>query len=265
MSKLKVKAFTSTCVVDEAGRAANLQSVLKRGLPVCSQQPKRTGSLALVGSGPSVRDYLDEIKSCTEIWAVNGANGYLLAQGIVPHGFIGMDPLPGLAEYAGTVHLDTTCYIASTCDPSVFDVLSGHKVMLWHAEAENMIYPKGEWVVGGGTTALTRVPYLGAMLGWRDIKMYGADSSYDDGPYCYEWGTYALDIDQPTVPVSINGEGPFITELGLMKQVPQLWVLHQKFNGMLQFRCKGLLAAYMRAPVTDDSNLELTDDKSDAA
>lgn len=263
MSRLKVKPFTSTCVVDEAGRLANLQLVRRRGLPVCSQQPQRTGSLALVGSGPSVRGYLDEIRSCAEVWAVNGANGYLLDQGIVPHGFVGMDPLPGLAEYAGKVHPDTTCYIASTCDPSVFDALKDRNVMLWHAEAENMIYPKGEWVIGGGTTALTRVPYLAAMLGWRDIRMYGADSSYDNGPYCYKWGTYALDIDQPTVEVTINGEGPFVTELGLMKQVPQLWVLHEKFGGMLKFRCDGLLAAYMRAPVMDDSHLELID--ADAA
>lgn len=258
MTKLRVKAFESTCVVDEEGRKANLASALARGLPVCTQLPERIGSLALVGSGPSVRDHLNKLKSWDgAIWAVNGAYRYLLDNGVVAD-FIGMDPLPGLAEYVDRADERSTFYIASTCDPSVFDKLKDRTVMLWHPEAEGMKYPKGEWIIGGGTTALTRVPYLGMLLGWRKIVLFGADSSFENGRiYCYDWGTFACDVNNSKVWIEVNGEGPFQTELGLMKQVAQLGILKENFRDKMEFQCGGLMDAFLRSPVMDETNLEI--------
>ena len=122
-----------------------------------------------------------------------------------------------------------------------------------------MDYPRGEWIVGGGTTAMTRAPYFGLLQGWRDITLFGADSSFDGREYCYKWGTYSCDIAATKVWVDVNGGNgqAFETELGLLKQVSQLGVLHTKFNGMLKFRCGGLMAAFMRAPTMDDSQIEV--------
>ena len=231
--KIQCKMLDSICVVDAEGRKSNLASVQARGFPLVKQLPERSGQLAIVASGPSLRDCVDELVEWPgEVWAINGAYDYLLDNNITPQGFFAIDPLPGLAEYLESPNAATTFYLASTCDPSVFDALKGHKVQTFHAAGEDMEYPRGEWQVGGGTTAMTRAPYLGLLQGWRDITIYGADSSFAGREYCYKWGTYACDIATPKVWVDVKGgDGrAFETELGLLKQVSQLGVLHTKFG-----------------------------------
>lgn len=264
---MRARHAESSCVVDEEGRAANLLSVLRRGLPSIGRYPAHDGELAIVGSGPSVRDYLGEIRRWRgEIWAINGAYDYLVSQGIVPDAFVGMDPLPGLAQYVQHIDKRTTCYLASICDPGVFDALTERKVVLWHPEAEGMIerYPRGSLIVGGGTHVMTRAPYVARALGWRDKTLFGCDSSYDTeiGPYCYEWGSYGCDIDsKPFWVKTPDGRGPFLTELGMAKQVSQLLVLHQAFNGMIKIRCGGLMSAMLQSPTFDDSKIEVVKDE----
>lgn len=268
MTKTPVREFQSTCVVDEAGRKQNLSRAMLRGLPMVEQLAERTEPLAIVASGPSVSDYLDELREWQGIiWAINGAYDFLVERNIIPHGFFGMDPLPGLAPYVAKPDPRTLFYICSICDPAVFDALKDRNVLLWNPDGEGVEYGPGQWVIGGGTTAVTRAPYLALLQGFRDITLFGVDSSYRSGdPYCYKWGTYECDIDQPRMLVEANGEGPFETELGLMKQVSQLNVLHKRFGGKLKFRCDGLLAAFMRAPEVPSELFEIVDDdRADAA
>lgn len=264
--KVKLREFMSTCVVDEAGRKRNLGSVMQRGLPMVQQLPEQTEPLAIVCSGPSVSDHLEELRAWNgSVWAINGAYHFLLDHGIVPDGFFGMDPLPGLAPYVARPHPKTTFYICSICDPAVFDRLDGFNVLLWNPDGEGVEYPDGQWVIGGGTTAVTRAPYLALLQGYRDITLFGVDSSFRNGdPYCYRYRTYECDIDQPRMLVEVDGEGPFETELGLMKQVAQLHVLHQKFAGKLKFRCSGLLEAFMRSREVDSDLFEVIQDEPDA-
>jgi len=244
----------SQCVVSSEDCERNLRSALARNLPLCSEQPERIGKLAVVGSGPSVRGYLDELRGWPgEIWAINGAYNFLQDNGIVPHGFVGVDPLPGLADYLRRPNEKTTFYLSGLCDPATFDALDGHKVKLWFPEQLSVNYPQGLWLVGGGTTALTRAPFLSRMLGWRDLTIYGADSSFERGKrYAYRDGTYAEDSKAPINSVSINGEGPFDTELCLLKQVSQLGVIAMYFTSKIEIKCGGLMDAYLRAPVMNE-------------
>jgi hypothetical protein len=267
--KIRLREFLSTCVVDQAGRKRNLSSVLLRGLPMVQQLPEHDEPLAIVCSGPSVPAFLDELRSWPgKIWAINGAYRYLLDNGIIPDGFFGMDPLPGLAPYVKETDPHTTFYICSICDPSVFDNLKDRKVQLWHPDGEDMVYPPDQWVIGGGTTAVTRAPYLALLQGYRDITLYGVDSSFSEGEvYCYPHGTYECDTNSIKLLIEVGNEGPFVTELSLMKQVSQLYVLHDKFAGKLKFRCGGLLEAFMRQPVVDSDlfEVEKEPDEADAA
>lgn len=257
--RIKVGYFQSHCVVDETGRASNLEKALARGLPTCTKQAERADRLAIVASGPSVRGYLEEIRDWPgEVWAINGAYRYLLENDIVPDGFFGMDPLPGLAEYVMGARRATAFYIASICDPSVFDNLEGYDVRIWHPEAEGMVYPKGSYVIGGGTTAITRAPFLGHLLGFRDITLYGADSSFNGSIYCYPHGTFAEDLQQPVLNIEIEGE-VFQTELGLLKQATALGIIVPNFKGMLRVRSEGLIKAFLAAPTYSDECLEYVD------
>jgi 6-hydroxymethylpterin diphosphokinase MptE-like len=254
---MQVTHLDSQCVVGTDDRVQNMAASLARGLAVCRPQDPHARPLAIVGSGPSLRDHLDEIAAASEVWAINGAYDHLVALGIVPSGFFGLDPLPGLADYVRHPSPATTFYPASTCDPSVLDALAGQRVLLWHTHADDLTYPSGSWCIPGGTTAVTRAPYLAHLLGYRDITIFGADSSFEGSRYCYDDGKYGCDSVAPRMRVAINGEGPFETELCLLKQVTQLGVIAEIFKGELQFKCGGLLDAYMRAPTMDDSDVEL--------
>jgi hypothetical protein len=247
---VKLVHLDSRCVVNDEGCASNLKSALARGLPICEPQSERTGRLAVVGAGPSVRAFLHELKDYDEVWTVNGAYGFLLDSGIVPHGFVALDPLPGMAEYI-RAHKDTTHYISLMCDPGVFDALEGCKVLTWvpGQDTSNIKFEPGTYLVPGGTTALTRTPALAKMMGWRDVTIYGADSSYDgEERYAYKYGTYKEDSTSEAIKVMCNGEGPFLSEEPLLKQVSQFGVLAQTKAIKLSFRCGGLLDAYLRSP-----------------
>jgi hypothetical protein len=262
---VKAALLESHCIVAEEGRLANLKSNLARGLPVLSQAvPEHQRPLLIVGSGPSVSGLIEYIKQWPgDVWAINGAYDFLLSQGLICEGFFGIDPLPELADYLRNANEYTTFYISSFCDPAVLDALEGRKVLLWHAMAENReVFPEGHQMIYGGTTAVTRAPFLALALGYRDINMVGVDSSYDKerGQYCYQWGTYKTDIAEMIIPVSINGEGPFFTEIGLCKQVAQLGTMLTAFNRtkeMLKIDPAGLMGAFMRAPMMDESGIEV--------
>lgn len=247
----------SNCVVDADGCRRNVESALARDLRVCGWAPFRTGQLAIVGSGPSVLTYLNELRSWSgEIWAVNGAYRFLLKQGIVAHAFVGLDPVPGLKEYVEVRDEKTAFLISSACDPCVFDELENAAVYLWHSKHGDFDYPEGSAVVGGGTTCLTRAPFLAQMLGWRDITVFGGDCSFADDVYCYPLGTFKEDSTRPQFDVVVN-DRTFRTELALLKQLSVFGVMEPMFNGCLQFRCGGLLEAFLASPMYEiaDGNL----------
>lgn len=257
-----ITELASICCVATEDCLRNLDSNLARSLPECSPLPERDGKLAVVGSGPSVRDYLDELRSWPgEIWAINGAYDYLVNEGIIPHGMVSCDPMAGLVDYVKHPQPQTTFYVSALCDPSVLDALKDSNVKLWFLEQDNVKYPNGKWVVTGGTTALTRAPFLSWMLGWRDLTIYGADSSFDvNGRYAYADGTYIEDSKAPINWVrTSDGKGPFATEMCLLKQVAQLACIVSIYKGKLAFRCGGLLDAYLRSPETSESVMDHVD------
>lgn len=248
------------CVVDQDGRARNLEANVAHGYPTCSPLPARDGKLAICGSGPSLRDFLPELQGYDEVWAVNGAYNFLVASGITPGGFFAIDPLPELADYLGSPQPETTFYIAATCDPVAFEKVAHCRIAMCFLEQEFTRAPEGCPVIKGGTTALTRAPYLADRLGWRDITIFGADSSFDGRRYVYQDGTYRTDSLAVPNYVRAAPDGPvFVTEEGLMKQVAQLGVIATVFQGRLKFRCGGLLQAFMAAPMKDIVDGEIVD------
>lgn len=256
---IKARHIDSQCVVSEEDCEDNLRSSLALGLPHCKELPARTDKLAIVAAGPSVSDYLYEISQFKHIWAINGAYGYLIDQGIVPTGAVLVDPLPSLAGYFGMADKRTTFYASGLCDPSVFEALSGFDVQLWFPVQDAVAALKDCPTIPGGTTAATRAPFLAKHLGFRDVTLYGADSSYAQGRYCYPDGSFPDDSQAPVNKIMCNGEGPFYTEIALMKQVSQLGVMmtYPTWGVDFKIRCGGLMDAYLRAPLETDAEIDI--------
>jgi len=170
----------------EAEMNGNVEATLNRGYTRLNEYlDKYSGTLSIVGAGPSIKETYKEIKG--DVMACNSALGFLLDKGIVPKFSMMWDASP-LVEKFAIPHPDILYFVAARCHPKVFERLEGCKIISWFAGGDHNIMDflqkKGinEPLVNGGSAAVTRSMYLACALGYRDFHIFGADSSYaNDG------------------------------------------------------------------------------------
>lgn len=163
-----------------------------RDLPWIPQIPEHGGHAVLVGGGPSVSYCLDEIKRRQEdgqtIFAMNGAGNFLLKNGIVPDYGVMLDGRQKNIEFiCKTKH---GWLLASRCDPEIFK-RADENAVIWHFCEENNedlmrdALPEARrleppLVIGGIVVGLTAMSLV-FMMGFRNLHLYGYDSSDRDG------------------------------------------------------------------------------------
>ena len=171
---------------------ANFYATLERGYaPLNPHIGAYSGTVSLVGSGPSVKDTYKDLQG--DVIAINGAIGFLLDKGIVPKWAMLWDAADIVERFA-VPHSEITYLVASRCHPKVFDRLRDCKIVVWHASGDLNIVelmnrpeviakqPCEEPLINGGTAGVTRCMLLATTLGYRDIHIFGGDSSYaEDG------------------------------------------------------------------------------------
>lgn len=147
----------------------------------------KTGAVAVVGSGPSLKENWQELKDFKgDILACNAACQFLLERGIVPTYMMCFDADKLVLEFF-TPHKDITYLIASRCVPQVFEILKDCQIVVWHAAGDENIRnlleksKKIEPMVTGGAAAVTRAMMLVMPIGYTEIHIYGGDSSFADG------------------------------------------------------------------------------------
>jgi hypothetical protein len=176
---------------------ARVRASMARSLPSIAElkDSQRRGTLLVCGGGPSLGD-LAQLRGLRalaakggKIWAVNKTHDFLLTKGLVSWGACLLDPMPWVAGYITRPRRDVRYFVASQCDPAVFDVLHGCPVYLWHAgidiEGEghpvgllSAEFPERDWyVVPGPTTVGLRSVLVGYALGFRVFHLFGLDSS----------------------------------------------------------------------------------------
>lgn len=240
------------CLVDDDGLSENIVSALCRGLPRIGEAPAHNKRLAIVGSGPSVKTYLDELREWDgDIWAINGAFHWLRQQDIIVEGFVCLDPGPGLESLLPFVPKLPTYYLAIVCDPGLFNHVEGRNIQTWFPDMTcKKDYPNGVVLVPGGTTCLTRAPFLAHIMGYRDITIFGGDSSFDGEVYCYNPLDYACSVPPEIKRIKV-GDRFFFSNRQMLHQVANLIGLTCVFGNMLKFRVGGLMAAMLEAPVVE--------------
>lgn len=148
---------------------------------------KKSGAVAVVGSGPSLKANWQELKDFNgDIIACNAACQFLLDKGITPTYMFCFDADPLTLEFF-TPHKEITYLVASRCVPAAFEILKGCKIVVWHAAGDTNLQDilekngKMEPMVVGGSAAVTRAMILAISMGYKEIHVYGGDSSFAAG------------------------------------------------------------------------------------
>ena len=160
---------------------------LKRHLHMFMGRAARRDKAIFVGGGPSLKDDLHVIRFRYErgglIWAMNGTHDWLIERGLYPDVHVLLDARPETAEFVRRPDSRCIYLVAAQCHPDVFDALSKHRVMMWVADAPGMRELADETakpivLVGGGSTVGLKALMLAHLWGYRDMRLFGYDSSY---------------------------------------------------------------------------------------
>lgn len=154
---------------------------------------KENSPIALVGGGPSLKSNLDELRNFNGfIWACGSVHDYLLKNNIAPHACVVCDPDPIAANYLNKASGSIIYYIASQCDPAVFNKLKANAVVLWHCYNNNREdieanFP-GFKAFGGGCTVGLRALTLAFAMNFTNIHLFGFDSCLSEDGEHHSYG-----------------------------------------------------------------------------
>lgn len=184
--------FHLTPAVSAQDMLANMRSSLARGLPEVTPCKPHGLTLSVAGGGPSLADTYQEMDGY--IAAVNGSLAFLLSRDTKPGASYACGILDAGEHIADMIVADKQVryYVASICNPKVFDKLKDCDVRLWHVTPQSMQDPDGmtailnehskNWMaIGGGCTMGLRWINLGYALGFRKFHLHGLDSSFRKG------------------------------------------------------------------------------------
>ena len=186
-------------------------------------------TIQLLCGGPSLNDFEDEIK---ENWrngmktvTVNGTYNWAQDRGITNVNQCMIDARPFNKRFCEPPRDDCYYFIASQCDPSVFEMLPHDRTFFWHAtgsaEAVDVVnenYPE-YLIAGGGSTVALRTIALMRILGFKRMIIYGMDSCCRDDEH-HAYSQPENDYKVKNIPVTV-GERTFDC---------QPWMAYQAFD-----------------------------------
>lgn len=183
--------------VEDETLLANIRSAIKRPYPQVRPQQPSYDRVALVGSGPSLKDtekeLIELVKSGAKLVTVNGAYQWCLERNLFPKTQIVMDARPTNARFLEPDLPECRYILASQCAPEVWDAVEGRQhVWMFHAASGGDSEMKAmldaafldQWFgVGGGTTVVTRAISLLRSLGYLRFDLFGVDSCFMHGEH----------------------------------------------------------------------------------
>jgi uncharacterized Rossmann fold enzyme len=158
----------------------------RRQIPWAKEMPAHDGHAVIVGGGPSAADCLNDLRrreaQGQDLFALNGAAQWLAQYGLIPKYQVLLDSRPQNRRFVRPICAEAFL-VASQCDPAIFDILSREDVTLFHHAEEGI---EGQFeghsiLIGGGITVGLTALALAYALGYRQMHLYGYDSSDRDG------------------------------------------------------------------------------------
>lgn len=229
--------------------------------------------MVYVAGGPSLRDYLDDIKAKCEsehydVVTSNMTAKFLLAKGITPNYHLILDPTEKKKkdiDYEEDIEL----YLGLQCHPALFELAKErgkrvHKFLAasvkgddgksdkdfaqqaCHADDPQMMG------IGGGSMCGTRMIYFAGLRGYRKLEYYGFDGSVEYKNNVIKCYAYTKPRGENIIETQavINGEPvgkKFYSTMSLARQGEELIKLMDVLPGMnIEIFGDGLLAETLR-------------------
>ena len=226
---------------------ANVRHNTRLGFQQVQPYPTNNVEVMLVGGGPSLKSQIPQIRKLREqgvkLVCMNNAYQYCLDHDIKPSAYVMVDARPFNVRFVENTIPDCKYFIASQCDPSVFDALwkVRDQTYIWHTSAEEIqealkeVYPKCYPVPGGSTVLLRAIP-LFRMLGFKRFHIFGCDSCLEDGAH----HAYAQPENdgQPVVSVRI-GEKVFACHPWMLSQAKEFIDLIKCMGDVMELEIYG--------------------------
>lgn len=172
---------------------ANVKHNIAQGWNQISPHLTNDIDVMILGGGPSLADHLDEIRRLraegVKVITLNGSYQWALDHGLGPVNQFVVDARSFNARFTKPVDPGSNYFIASQCDPSVFEGLPKDRTFLWHTSTdmiEDLLTAQYTnqgvrwWPIPGGATVLTRAIHLLRTLGFKRFHLFGCDSCLSD-------------------------------------------------------------------------------------
>lgn len=183
------------CNTDAERLHDNVRLALKRGIPAIEPIEPHGRVAVICGGGPSLAGLSREVGMWqlargADVFALNGACGHLNDIGVLPTFQIILDPRVENTKLKGMAR---SYLLASQCAPEMFEAVAGYgttdeyagdpiDIGLFHSAGSAAGIATGT-LIGGDITVGLSALNLVYTLGYRELHLYGYDSSCadDDG------------------------------------------------------------------------------------
>lgn len=153
-----------------------------QGYPSLHLEGLKAGPISVVGFGPSLEDTWREITHpCI---TVSGAHDFLCGKGVIPEYHAECDGREHKTKHLESPNDHTTYLMATICNPRMWELLEGRKVVTWHnANGRHIVDWIGEndpgtiLVSGGSVVGLSAI-HLAGILGYRRFRLFGFDGNF---------------------------------------------------------------------------------------
>ena len=174
---------------------------LRRDVPNLQTREYTPKIMVYVGGGPTIKKFLDEIKSKCEddkydVFTSNKTCSYLLSKGIKPNFHLIVDPTEKKVKDLDYADDSIPLVLGLQCHPALFDFAKKRGREVWKFLAASITNDDGRndrqaakeachaadpnmMGIGGGSMCGTRMLYFASARGYRRIEYYGMDGSIE--------------------------------------------------------------------------------------
>lgn len=191
--------------VTENDLVENIESALKLPYPRVKDIEPHDGHAVIMGGGPSLKAFKEEIcwrkMMGQTLFATNNTHS------VMPCDYhIMLDARSDNVAFVPDFD-NVKCLYASQCHPSVFEKAKGKDIQIWHSfidGIQEIVKEDASFVGAGLSTVGLKAMALAYTLGYREMHIYGMDSSYSDGEHhAYK---QPLNDGERIIEVELNGQ-----------------------------------------------------------